>query len=55
MRARPISNASRYSYAGLADVNVDYIVLAVVAALSIAGGLYLLHAARQWRQRRDGH
>ena len=31
----------------------DYIVLLVVAVLSIGGGLYLLHEARQWRQRRD--
>ena len=34
-------------------MSVDYIVLAVVAVLSIGGGLYLLREARQWRQRRD--
>ena len=34
-------------------MSVDYIVLAVVATLSIAGGLYLLRAARQWRDRQQ--
>lgn len=35
-------------------MSVDYIVLAVVAVLSIGGGLYLLRAARQWRRKNGG-
>ena len=31
----------------------DYLFLAIVAVIEIGGGLYLLRAARQWRQRHD--
>ncbi len=31
----------------------DYVFLAIVAAVSISGGLYLLHEARKWRARHD--
>ena len=32
----------------------DYVFLLIIAIVSIAGGLYLLREARQWRRRRDG-
>ena len=36
------------------DMSADYVVLAVIAVLSISGGLFLLHQAKMYRDR-DQH